>query len=286
MPMKDDFSPDNLLPIFLSERADKPELSATGIALDRTVIWLRVLKTSILVVTAAVIAFLLVGNPVAFFANITASLVDVSAVRPGTDQSTPTIQSTADAQPLLPIARDAPPVNPSANPEAAAPSDDNTALRPPTPGAPTATDAPTRNEIAAASEPTDQSQTGNRQPSADALFKQFQAWVAEQDPRAQVGPVQPAQDAPAQVAQEAPAQVVQDAPAQVRPMQKHRHVRRVQNARAEIRPERHPRAKVRREQNARAQVAPVQDPRAQDPAGQNAQAPSLPQSFGWRDQTQ
>jgi hypothetical protein len=274
MPMKDDFSPDNLLPIFLSERADKPELSATGIALDRTVIWLRVLKTSILVVTAAVIAFLLVGNPVAFFANITASLVDVSAVRPGTDQSTPTIQSTADAQPLLPIARDAPPVNPSANPEAAAPSDDNTALRPPTPGAPTATDAPTRNEIAAASEPTDQSQTGNRQPSADALFKQFQAWVAEQDPRAQVGPVQPAQDAP--------AQVLEDARPQVRNLKKHRQVRPVQNARTEIRPERDPRAKVRREQNARVQVPPVQDARAPDQSVQNAQAPSFLQSLGLR----
>jgi hypothetical protein len=274
MPMKDDFSPDNLLPIFLSERADKPELSATGIALDRTVIWLRVLKTSILVVTAAVIAFLLVGNPVAFFTNITASLVDISAVRPGTDQSTPTIQSTADAQPLLPIARDAPPVNPSANPEAAAPSDDNTALRPPTPGAPTATDAPTRNEIAAASEPTDQSQTGNRQPSADALFKQFQAWVAEQDPRAQVGPVQPAQDAP--------AQVLEDARPQVRNLKKHRQVRPVQNARTEIRPERDPRAKVRQEQNARVQVPPVQDARAPDQSVQNAQAPSFLQSLGLR----
>ena len=274
MPMKDDFSPDNLLPIFLSERADKPELSATGIALDRTVIWLRVLKTSILVVTAAVIAFLLVGNPVAFFTNITASLVDISAVRPGTDRSTPTIQSTADAQPLLPIARDAPPVNPSANPEAAAPSDDKTALRPPTPGSPTATDAPTRNEIAAASEPTDQSQTGNRQPSADALFKQFQAWVAEQDPRAQVGPVQPAQDAP--------AQVLQDARPQVRNLKKHRQVRPVQNARTEIRPERDPRAKVRQEQNARVQVPPVQDARAPDQSVQNAQAPSFLQSLGLR----
>jgi hypothetical protein len=274
MPMKDDFSPDNLLPIFLSERADKPELSATGIALDRTVIWLRVLKTSILVVTAAVIAFLLVGNPVAFFANITASLVDISAVRPGTDRSTPTIQSTADAQPLLPIARDAPPVNPSANPEAAAPSDDKTALRPPTPGSPTATDAPTRNEIAAASEPTDQSQTGNRQPSADALFKQFQAWVAEQGPRGQVGPVQPAQDAP--------AQVLQDARPQVRNLKKHRQVRPVQNARTEIRPEQDPRAKVRREQNARVQVPPVQDARAPDQSVQNAQAPSFLQSLGLR----
>jgi hypothetical protein len=274
MPMKDDFSPDNLLPVFLSERADKLGQSATGIALDRTAIWSRVLKTSILVVTAAVIAFLLVENPVAFFANITASLVDISAFRPGTDQSTPTIQSTADAQPSLPIARDAPPVNPGANPEAAAPSDDKTALQPPTPAAPTATDAPTHNEIAAASEPTDRSQTGNRQPSAEALFKEFQAWVAEQYPRAQVGPIRPPQDAPAQVAQ--------DARPQVRHLKKHRQVRPVQNVRTEIRPERDPRANVRREQNARAQVPPVQDARAQDQSVQNAPAPSFLQSLGLR----
>lgn len=274
MPMKDDFSPDNLLPVFLSERADKLGQSATGIALDRTAIWSRVLKTSILVVTAAVIAFLLVENPVAFFANITASLVDISAFRPGTDQSTPTIQSTADAQPSLPIARDAPPVDPSANPEAAAPSDDKTALQPPTPAAPTATDAPKHNETAAASEPTDRSQTGNRQPSAEALFKEFQAWVAEQYPRAQVGPMRPPQDAPAQVAQ--------DARPQVRHLKKHRQVRPVQNARTEIRPERDPRANVRREQNARAQVPPVQDARAQDQSVQNAPAPSFLQSLGLR----
>jgi hypothetical protein len=274
MPMKDDFPPDDLLPVFLSERADKSEQSAIGIALDRTVIWSRVLKTIILVVTAAVIAFLLVGSPVAFLANITASLVDISAFRLGTDQSTPTIQSTADAQPSLPIARDAPPVNLSANSEAAAPSDDKTVLRPPTPGALTATDAPTRNEIATASEPTDQSQTGDHQPSADALFKQFQAWVAEQDPRAQVGPVQPAQDTP--------AQVLQDARPQVRHLKKHRQVPPVQNARTEIRPELDPRAKARREQTARVQVPPVQDARAQDQSVQNAQAPSFLQSLGLR----
>ena len=266
MPTKDGFTPDHPLPLFLSERADEPEQPGIGIAWDRAVISSRILKTSIFVVTATAIVFaiLSVGNPVAFFANVTASLVDISALQPGTDQSTPTIQSTAGTQDLPPM--DEPPANAGANPEPAPPLDDKTALRPPTSGSPTSTDAPTRNEIAAASEPTDQ--TENRQPSADALFKQFQAWKAE---RAQV---QPAQDAP--------AQVVQDARPQVRPMKKHRHVRPEQNARAEIRPVQNPQKKVRREQNAQVQVPPVQDARAQDQPVQNAQAPSFLQSLSLR----
>jgi hypothetical protein len=249
MATKDGFPPDHPLPLFLSEH--KPEQPVIGIAWDRTVISSRILKTSILVVTATAIgiAILSVGNPVALFPNVTASLVNIAALQPGTDQSTPTIQSTADAQALPP----------------------------------NASDAPTREEIAAASEPADQSQTEISQPPAEALLKQFQAWAAEEDARAQVLPVQHVQDAP--------AQVVQDAQPQIGPTQKHRHVRPVQNARAEIRPERNPRAKVQREQNPRAkvrgeqnaqvQVRPVQTAPAQDQSVQNAQAPSFLQSLGW-----
>jgi len=286
MPTKDGFTPDHPLPLFLCEDAGELEQAGIEQALDRAVISSRILKTSVLVVTATAIgiAILSAGNPVVLFANVMASLVDTPALQPGPGQSTPTIQSTADAD-LPPIARD----------------------------------APTRDGIAVASEPADQTQSKISEPPAGALLKQFQAWAAEedaralvvepaQDARAQDGSAQPVQDAraqvvqdaPAQVAQDVPAQVVQDAPAQVRPMQTHRHVRRVQNARAEIRPERHPgakvrreqnaraeirperhpRAKVRREQNARAQVAPVQDPRAQDQPLQ--EAPSFLQSLGWR----
>jgi hypothetical protein len=255
MPTKDGFTPDHPVPRFLAEHAEEPEQPYIGKAWDGAVISSRILKTSILVITATAIgiAVLSVGNPVVLFTNVTASLFDTSALQPGAGQSTPTIQSTAGTQDLPP----------------------------------TAGDAPTRDEIAAASEPADQSQTKISEPPAEALLKQLQAWAGEEDARAPVEPVQPAQharaqDGSAQPVQDAPAQVVQDAPAQVRPMQKHRHFRRVQNARAEIRPERHPRAKVRREQNARAQVAPVQDPRAQDQSVQNAQAPSFLQNFGWR----
>ena len=241
MPTKDGFTPDHPLPLFLSE----PEQPDIGKAWDRAVISSRILKTSILVVTATAIgiAILWVGNPVALFANVTASLVDTSALQPGTGQSTPTIQSTAGTQDLPPTAA-------------------------------------ARDEIATAFEPANQSQTEIRQPSAEVLFEQFQAWAAEEGARAQVGPVQPVQDP--RVVQVVPAQVVQDARPEVRPMKKHRHVRPEQNARAEIRPERNPRAKVRREQNARVQVPPVQNARAQDQPVQNPQAPSFLQSLGWR----
>jgi hypothetical protein len=263
MPTKDDFTPDYHLPVFLFQHADEPEQPGIGIAWDSAVISSRILKTSILVVTAAAIAIVWMENPVGLFANVTASLVDISAFQLGTNQWTPTIQSTAGAEALSPTARDTPPVNSGANPESALPSDDKTAAR----------DALTRDEIAAAFKPADQSQTEIRQPSAGALLKQFQAWAADEDVQALV--VQPLQDA-----QE---QVVQNAPAQVRPMQEHRHVRRVQNARAEMRPERHPRAKVRREQNARVQIRSAQDAPAQDQSVQNAQAPSFLQSLGLRD---
>jgi hypothetical protein len=154
------------------------------------------------------------ANPLKVYTDIKASPTAISTLQPDSVQPTPTIQSTTDSQALPPTARV----------------------------------APTRDEIPATFDKADQSQTEIREPSAEASFKQYQAWAAEEDARVQAGSVQPVQDA-----QE---QVVQNAPAQVRPMQKHRHVQPVQNAQAEIRPEPKPRAKVRGEQNARAQVAP------------------------------
>ncbi len=230
MPTEDGFPSYHPLPLFLSsERAS-----------------LLLLNAIILVITAILVGMaitLSLGNPLKVYTDIKASPSAISTLQPGT-QSTPTIQST---EALPTTATDAPTVNPGANPELAPPSDGKT----------TAGDVPTRDEIAAAPEPADQSQTEIREPSAEALFKQFQAWVAEEDARAQTaGSVQPVQDA-----QE---KVVQNAWAQVRPMQKHRHVQPVQNAQAEIRPERKPRAKVRGEQNARVQVRPLQDAPAQN----------------------
>jgi hypothetical protein len=132
-----------------------------------------------------------------------------------------------------------------------------------------ARDAPTRDEIAAAPEPAGHGQKEISEPSSEALFKQFEAWAAGNDAQAQVGSVPSVEDAPAQAAENARA----------RPMQKHRHVRPVDNARAEIPPVH--RKKVRPEQNARVPVAPTQDS-TQDHSVQNAQAPSFLPTFGWR----
>jgi hypothetical protein len=55
---------------------------------------------------------------------------------------------------------------------------------------PAARDAPTRDEIVATFKTAHQSQTEIRQPPAEALFKQFQTWAAEQNAPAQVRPVQ------------------------------------------------------------------------------------------------
>jgi hypothetical protein len=207
LPMRDDFTSDDPLPLFLSGHADEHgELGS-----------LLLLNASILVLVASLVAMaiiLLWGNPVRVFADVTASLTNISALQPGTGQSTPTIpfaptvQSAADARALPP----------------------------------TASGAPTRNEIAAGSEPTDQTQTEISEPTSEALFKQFQAWAA----------AQPVKDAPVQVVEDAPAPVAENVGVPVQPM-KHRGVRRVQDARAESRPVQNPRAQVRREQNAQVQ---------------------------------
>ncbi|GLR85915.1 hypothetical protein [Bradyrhizobium iriomotense] len=254
MPTKDGFTSNDPLSLFLSEHADEPEQQGLGKALDSATISSRVLKASILVATATAIgiAILSVENPATLFADVTALRIDNSVLQPDTDQSTPTVQSTAmqstaDAQALPPTARDAP----SVNPESAPPSVNKTA----------ATNAPTDDEFAAASEPAAQSQTESSELPSEALFKQFQAWRAEEDRRAQVA-------------------LLQDARPEIWPMQKHRRVRPVQNARAKIRHAQKPRAKVQREQNAEVPVRPVQDARAQDQSVQSAQAPSFLQIFG------
>ena len=258
MATNDGFQPDRS-PIFLSRHAEETEQPDIARAWDIATISSRILKTSILAVTVTAIgiAILSIGNPVALVANVTDWWVDKPALQPEADPSTSTIQTIASTQDLPP----------------------------------TTTDTPPRDEIAAAVEPADQSrvevgqsqasqsqagqsQAETSQPLTEELFKQFQAWAAEEETRAQAGPAQPMQ---------APTiKVMQDAPTRVRPVKKHRQVRSVQNARAEIRSQRNHRAKVREEQDARGQVPPVADPRAQDQSMQNAQPPSLLQSLGLR----
>jgi hypothetical protein len=253
MATEDGFQPNRSL-IFLSGDTEETEPPDTGTTWDIETIASRILKTSIVAATATAIsiAVLTIGNPVELVANVTDWWVDKPALQPEADPSTSTIQTIASTQDLPP----------------------------------TTTDTPPREEIAAAVEPADQSrvevgqsQAGQSQPETsqpltEELFKQFQAWAAEEETRAQAGPAQSMQ---------APTiKVMQDAPTRVRPVKKHRQVRAVQNARAEIRPQRNHRARVRDEQDARGQVPPVADPRAQDPSMQNAQTPSLLQSLGLR----
>jgi hypothetical protein len=215
----------NLIPLFLSDHTEEPEQPVIGKAWHRAAISSRILKTSILVVTAAAIVFAirLAGNPLVLFTNAPASLVATSAPQDGAGQSMPIGQSTADIQALPP----------------------------------TASEAPRGDESAAASNTAYQSQTENPQPAADGLFKEYQAWAAEEDARTPVRPVQ-------------------------------KQVRPVQNARAEVGPARTARAKVvknaraqvRREQNVRVQVRPVQNTQAQAQPVQNARPPWLLQSLG------
>jgi hypothetical protein len=254
MATEDGFQPDRP-PIFLSRHAEEAGQSDIGKGWDIATISSRILKTSILALamTAIGIAILSVGNPVVLVANVTDWWVDKPALQREADPATSPIQTIADTQ-------------------------DSPA---------TTMDAPPREEIAAAAEPTEPSQTetagqrqaensqpitADNQPVTEELFKQFQAWAAEEETRKQAGP-----------AQAAPVRAAQDGPAQARPAKKHRRVHSVQNARAEIRPQRHHRARVReRQQDALEQVPPVADPRAQDPSLQNAQTPSFLQSLGFR----
>ena len=228
MATTDGFDPADALPLFLS--ADEPE---PGIGSDRTVISLRFVMASILIATATAIgiSILSVRNPVTLFADVTAS-VDSWAPQPGTDESMPSIQSAV--------------IQSTADGEAPQ----------------TAKDVPT-SEISA-SEPASQTQAENSEASLETLFREFQAWSAEQDARDSAKPVQ-----------NDPASVAEDVPASVRPMQKHRRALTVRNARADIIQHVQKRGANIRRQNERAQARPVQDARAQTQPVQYAAPPSF-----------
>lgn len=218
----------DLVPLFPSDYAEEPDVAAILRAWDRADIASRILKTSILFVTAGAIVFavLSAGDPLALFAKARASLIGTSAPQDGTGQLAPIIQSTADRQ-VLP---------------------------------PTAGDVPNGNEMASPREAADQSQTEIRQQPAEDLLKQLQAWAAEEDARAKVEPiesVEPVQPAESvkpvgsvQPAQDSLTPVAQEPGPRVQHVQRHRLIRPLQNARAEIRPEQNARAKARLAKNA------------------------------------
>jgi len=255
MPTNDDFHPDHRLPRFL---AREPEQQSHGKSWDRAVISSHALKASIWVAAATALSIAIltvVGNPVTLLADITAAIADVtaslahkSAHQPDTYQSMrTTLQFSADVQ-ALPMA---------------------------------AKEVVARDENAASSERTGQNPTEN----GEGLFRQFQAWAAGKDEQAEVGPDAPAQvvqNAPALVVQNAPAQIAEDTRASLKPKQKHRHVRALRNARAEMRTVHNSRMRVRRQQNSRVQDRPSQEARAPEQGQfvQNAQPPSFLQTFG------
>jgi hypothetical protein len=239
----------DLVPLLPSDYAEEPDVSGILRAWDRAEIASRILKTSILFVTAGAIVFavLSAGNPLVLFAKARASLIGTSAPQDGTGQLAPIIQSTADRQ-ILP---------------------------------PTARDVPKDDEMASPREAADQSQTEIRQQPAEDLLKQLQAWAAEEDARAKVEPVQsvepvhsvePVQSVesvkpvePVQPAQDSRTPVAQEPGPQVRHVQRHRLIRPLQNARAEIRPEQNARPKARLAKSAGADMRRTAPIRASQP---------------------
>lgn len=211
----------------------------------------RVLMASVLVtaVAAAAMAFTILSgeDPAAPAADAAASLAANSKLKPETGQATPAIQAAADAPA---------PVRSTADAQALPPN---------------ATDASTREEIAPA-EPAVRDQAEKSEQAPDALFRQFQAWAAEQDAQPNYRPL--IQEAPAQT-----KRVAESASAPNRLAQKRRYVRPL-NARAEARTER-PRTKIRRAPAAQASRPPAQDARTQAPSVQDAQA-AFPPLFGTR----
>ena len=227
----------DLVPLSPSDYAEEPDVSGILRAWDRADVASRILKTSILFVAAGAIVFavLSAGNPLVLFSKARASLIGTSAPQDGTGQLAPIIQSTADRQVLPPTARDAP-----------------------------KGDEPKGDEMASPREAADQSQTEIRQQPAEDLLKQLQAWAAEEDARAKVEPaqsVEPVQSVesvkpaePVQPAQDSRTRVAQEPGPQIRHVQRHRLIRPLQNARAEIRPEQNARAKARLAKTAGADM--------------------------------
>lgn len=257
------FQPDRP-PIFLSERADETEHADVEKRWDVAAISSRIFKASALAaaVTTIGVGVLSVGNPVAVVANVTDWWNDKPPLQLEADTSASTMQTMADAQDA-PATTDEPTSEQVAG--VAAPADPNQTEPVQRQAEPVQAQAESPRPVAEVT----QSQTESGPPVSAELFKQFQAWAAEDEARARAGS---APTAPARVAQETQ---------QARPAKKQRRAHSVQNARAEVRPQRQHRTRVREEQE-REPIAPVADPRAPDPAAQPAQPPSFFQSLGFR----
>ena len=285
----------------LCDHAENAQQMGILKACDRTVTASQIVKMSTLLVTTAGIVFTILsaGNPIVL-ANAAAYLVGVSAPLDGA-LSMPTIQSTADAQALLPTASETPT------------GDEITAYRSQTETPQLPAEAllrqfqawaaeETRDETTGALKSVDQSQTEIRQPPAEALLRQFQAWAAEEAARDEItGALQLPDQRQAEIHQP-PAEALlklfqawaaeKAARAEVRPVKNaSKHVLSEHHVRVKIRPPRNARAQLRREHKARVHVRPVknvravvrqeQNSQAQDQFVQHAQASWPERKFGW-----
>jgi hypothetical protein len=254
MPINEGFHLAHPLPL----APDVPiEQQETANARDGAVASSRVLKLSALIATVAAIAIAVAAlsprDTVTPDVDVTASLAGNSKLQPDADQLAPETQSTAGATAL---------VQPAADPQVAPPA---------------AKDVSAREEVAA-SEPAGKDQAETSAPASETLFRQFQAWAAEQDVQPNYRPLVQEVPAPAE------NKVAGNAPAPNRLVQKRRYVRPIQNARAEARPENVRKKKVRRAPVARAARPPVEEARtqgqAQSQSVQDAQASSFLPAFG------
>ena len=221
--MKDPSGPDPCIHQLRSEPRGK--------ARNRAATSSRILKRGLLVAVATAIGLVVlpVANTAKILADVTASLVDGSALWPHTSQPAPIWQSPTDAQ--------------------------------------TPTDAQVfsiaKNEPisveSAASEPVEQNHTELREPSPEILFKQFQAWAAEKDAQ-ELAAAQSVPDASA--LQTAPARAVEKTAGSAGLMQKDRRGPRVDNARTRMSMQ-DSRKEIRRPQNAGVNVPPAQRTGAQ-----------------------
>jgi hypothetical protein len=134
-----------------------------------------------------------------------------------------------------------------------------------------AADAPARDEVPAAPQPTGQLQTDGNGLSTDALFAQFQTWAARQ-------PTRPLPE-PAPLELDAPAPIAVDTPMAALPLQKPRKPKPPQNAQAEATHIPIPRARMQWGQVAHVEGKPVPGARAADQGSQNSMTPSWLQSL-------
>ena len=245
MANKDDFR------LVLSDRPKLPKQPDTGTARRRAVVSTPILKVSLLVVTAAGIAFaiVLLGNPHALFSNGAAVVTGAPTPQDSTSQDQDGIRQE------MPAVQSA---------------TDNEASPPP------ATDASADNETVPASNTA--GQTDNAQAPSQALLSQFKAWAASQDTRAEIQPMQPApaqEDRAASAAESQAAASPQDTMPVTPPAQRRQPAGRVKNAQAGAKPNR---AKLRPDPNAQLyfRSTPLREP---DPPVPTARPPSFLESL-------